>query len=65
MDEDDEEEDMKCNHTVNWHAVLTIFQKYAIFTQFLAYPFKPHPLKNVPNHDMVPLQEYSEHEWEQ
>ena len=35
--------------------ILAIFQKYAICS-ILAYPFKPHPLKNVQNHDMVPLQ---------
>ena len=35
--------------------ILAIFQKYAICS-ILAYPFKPQPLKNVPNHDMVPLQ---------
>ena len=29
--------------------------KYAVCS-ILAYPFKPHPLKNVQNHDMVPLQ---------
>ena len=37
--------------------ILAIFQKYAICS-ILAYPFKPQLLKNVPNHDMVPLQRH-------
>ena len=34
--------------------ILAIFQKYAICS-ILANPFKPHPLKNAPNHNMIPL----------
>ena len=49
---------LKWNHIVVWHAILAIFQKYAICS-ILAYPFKPQPLKNVPNHDMVPLHAFS------
>ena len=33
------------------------FSEICEICSILAYPFKPHPLKNVQNHDMVPLQE--------